>query len=414
MIVLAAGCVIAGAWALLLLNVEPVPTWFYVFAWYPTLVILDRVGTRTGDRPLLAEPRRATSLLAWSAVIWLVFEAANFRLLNWYYVSLPRNAAERWAGILLSFATVVPALILAARALGRIGVGLRWRTRPVGVRELDLRGAQLLGLALAVLALGWPGIFFPLVWGAVWLLADPWVYRRRPDWSLFGDLERGEWGRIGRLALAGLGVGVLWESYNFWARGKWIYTVPWLEHTKWFEMPPLGFLGFPLFALEAWALYHALCAAGVAVPPTGRPTLRRRQLLWAAPLALGFVVAVLTGMERRTISSVVPSPQEIAAASPGQVQLIGLRGIGAQHAERLADVGVASVCGLAARVPATLHDALHAAREEQPLADWRVRFGAVRPTLAEVGVWVGAARRECDERELEDVQREPGNGKRES
>jgi hypothetical protein len=51
----------------------------------------------------------------------------------------------------------------------------------------------------------------------------------------------------------------MWEGLNYWARCKWIYTVPGLEDWKLFEMPVLGFLGFPVLAVEAFAFYTFLC-----------------------------------------------------------------------------------------------------------------------------------------------------------
>src|SRR3989442_6867983 len=73
-------------------------------------------------------------MLWWSAVIWFLFEALNFRLQDWYYVFLPDHRVERWVGITLSLATVVPAVLLPARLLGNLGVGPRLsaRPRPVG------------------------------------------------------------------------------------------------------------------------------------------------------------------------------------------------------------------------------------------------------------------------------------------
>ena len=101
--------ILLASWVLLLRGVEPMPTWFYVFAWYPTLFLFDAIACRRGRNDhLLADRPLALSLFLWSAPIWLFFEAVNLRLSNWYYVYLPRAPAERWAGIELSFATVVP------------------------------------------------------------------------------------------------------------------------------------------------------------------------------------------------------------------------------------------------------------------------------------------------------------------
>ena len=216
----------------LMFRIDPVPTWFYVLAWYPILATVDGIAARRDGRGSWLFSRSAFSWFAWSVPIWLVYEAANLRLQNWYYVMLPTRDWERWSGILLSFATVVPALVLAERVLDGFEVFRVRRLRPLTVRPGQLRAATLMGLVMGALALVFPRTFFPLIWGGVFLVADPIVYRRLPHLSLIGDLERGDWGRIGRLLVGGLGVGLIWESYNYWADGGWIYTVPWLEQLK--------------------------------------------------------------------------------------------------------------------------------------------------------------------------------------
>jgi Domain of unknown function (DUF4332) len=415
---------LAVAWALLLRVMDPVPTWFYVFAWYPTLTLLDGVAVRLDGRPsLFARPGLALSLFAWSPVVWLAFEAANFRLQNWYYVFLPPHPVERWAGILLSFATVLPAVVLAERTLGAAGVFAGGRARPVIVRPRDLRASVWLALGAALLVLAWPRIFFPLAWGVGLFLFEPVAYHREPALSLVRDLERGDWGRVGRLLLGGLGIGLLWEFYNHWAEGSWIYTVPGLEQLKLFEMPPLGFLGFPIFALSAWAIYAALCAAGVAHPPAGERRLRARRAVPAALAAAVFTGLVLIGMEHRTISSTVPRLADLPGIAPDEVRalrdagvvtarqlaatdpehlasrvsleaervraavesarLATLRGLGAEHARALQRLGVLGRCDLVGRNPDSLAAAVR-----------RVRLGA-RPTPAEVRVWTRGAEHEC-------------------
>jgi len=418
---LAAGAVLAS-WILLFLRIDPVPTWFYVFAWYPSLVLLDRVGSR-GGRPSALWRRSALSLFAWSPVIWLVFEAANFRLRNWYYVFLPEHGVERWTGIVLSFATVVPAIVLAERALEALGLFREGGGPAIPVGRPTLWILSAAGALMGALALLLPRACFPLIWGAAVLLVDPLVFRKRPELSLLADIDRGHWGRIGRLLVGGLGIGLLWESYNYWAQGKWIYTVPWFEQLKLFEMPPLGFVGFSVFALEAWAMYAVLCTYGVAIPPRGGPGILPRRAAVAAVLAIAFVTTVLAGMESRTISSTVPAlidlpnvtatevsvlrnahiddPFQLARVSPERLttgggmelrtaerltetaRLVTLRGIGARHARALADVGVLSVCDLARREATMLH------------ASMSDRERGHRPTLAEVRIWIRAAARHC-------------------
>jgi Domain of unknown function (DUF4332) len=396
--------VLIAAAVLLHYEVPPVPTWFYVLAWYPSLIALDQVVVLLGGESLLARPPELALMLWWSAVIWFLFEAINFRLQNWYYVFLPPHRLERWAGITVSLATVVPAVLLPERVLDRLGVWHDLRARPVALGPAQLRAASWIGWTLLALVLTFPRYLYPLTWGAVWLVAEPLLYRSDPGRSLLGDVARGAWGRIARLMTAGLVAGALWESFNAMARGRWIYTVPFLEHVKIFEMPPAGFIGFPFFALEVWSLYHLLA-----------PRTTRRVLLGTVVFAL----LVLAGTDRWTVSSTAPRLADLpgvtgavierlrgagwddvfqvarspvaelayrANLSPGEARaareaarLVTLRGIGSAHAAALIGSGIGSVAALAAADPDSV---------------WRlVRGGGLRPTPAEVRVWVRAAQR---------------------
>src|SRR5438128_7017879 len=314
-----AAVVLIAAVALLHYEIPPVPTWFYVLAWYPTLVVLDQVVVLLGGESLLARPPELAAMLWWSAVIWLLFEAINFRLQNWYYVFLPPQRLDRWAGIIISLATVVPAVLLPERLLDRLGVWHDLRARPIPLRAQDPRVVFWVGWGTLAAALALPRYFHPLTWVAVWLVAEPVLYRTDPAPSLLVDLPAGRWGRIARLMAAGLFAGALWEAFNFVARGQWIYTVPFLEHIKIFEMPPVGFLGFPFFALEVWSVYHLLA------PRTGNRTV----LASAA-----FAILVLVGMDHWTVSSVTP-------------RLADLPGISQEVRDRLAQAGWTDIFRLA-------------------------------------------------------------------
>jgi predicted flap endonuclease-1-like 5' DNA nuclease len=400
-----AALVLIAAVALLRYEIAPVPTWFYVFAWYPTLVILDQVVAVLGGGSLLARPRDLLAMLWWSAVIWFVFEAINLRLQDWYYVFLPAARLERWIGITVSLATVVPAVLLPEQVLDRLGVWHELRAQPVPLRPKQVRVAFWLGWAILALVLALPRYVYPLTWGAGWLIAEPLLYQQQPDRSLFRDIARGSWGRIARLMAAGLFAGILWESFNALARGRWIYTVPFLERAKIFEMPPVGFLGFPFFALEVWSLYHLVAARST-----------RRAVL----ASLAVVGLALVGIDRWTVSSTAPELRDLpgvtnavlgrleaagwddvfrvarspaaelayranltpadARAAHEAARLVILRGIGTAHAAALIGGGIGTVEELAAADPEVV---------------WRIARGPTRPTKAEVRVWVRGAQREA-------------------
>src|SRR5438093_12732549 len=102
----AAAAVIAlgGAVVLRGLGVEPVPTIFYLLAWYPTLLLLDALVAMRGGPSLWDHPRETAARLWWSVVIWCVFGAINFGLRDWYYVFAPARQWQRGPGVSTSVA----------------------------------------------------------------------------------------------------------------------------------------------------------------------------------------------------------------------------------------------------------------------------------------------------------------------
>ena len=131
------------------------------------------------------------------------------------------------------------------------------------------------------------------------------------------DLEQGRPGRLLRLLLGGLLAGAAWELMNFWARTKWIYTVPGFEEWKLLEMPFAGFGGFPPLALSGFAWYAFVSH------------LRGRSRFLAAAAALAFrvgvravLVASAVGRPRaRRLSGLAPPPASCALRASGPERL---------------------------------------------------------------------------------------------
>ena len=112
------------------------------------------------------------------------------------------------------------------------------------------------GWAMLALLLLWPTYFFPVLWGALYLILDPlnvWLGNR----SLLGYIARGDWRPIVALSLGCLICAVFWEMWNYYSYPRWTYQIPFVGFLRVFEMPLLGYLGYPVFAWELYALYHA-------------------------------------------------------------------------------------------------------------------------------------------------------------
>src|SRR2546430_8742663 len=98
-IAVGAAVALAGAVALRRLGVEPVPTVFYLLAWYPTLLLLDALVAWKGGPSLWDQPRDTAAMLGRSVVIWCGSEPFNFRLPDWDSVFAPASLGQPLAGL---------------------------------------------------------------------------------------------------------------------------------------------------------------------------------------------------------------------------------------------------------------------------------------------------------------------------
>ncbi len=272
---------------LLCLKVPFIQDYFYILVWWSYIFIADGlVYKRTGFSIIKSRPGSFLDLLPWSVTFWLIFELFNLRLSNWHYIHLVPQTPLRWAGYSLSFATVLPGLFETYLLLRAFTSWERIKSRPI---DCASRGGWFIftGILFLALPLIFPRYCYPLVWGGFVLLLDP-LNNKRGALSLMNDLGRGKSGRIILLLLAGLVCGFLWEFWNYWARAKWVYTVPFVGNMKIFEMPVLGFLGFPPFALECYVMYSFISRMGLAAP--WDPEAPQRKVLISRALTTGFQV----------------------------------------------------------------------------------------------------------------------------
>lgn len=338
--VLCAPLVFAAALLGLVRGVEPFASWFYVFGWWSYIIFLDGlVYLRSGRSMLLSRTRAFAYLMPWSCLFWLFFEVINWRLENWYYVGLPAADLSRGLGIFISFATVLPGVFETADLLRSFGLfeGTRVSTKRWAITATRSTWMVRLGWCFMLLPLIFPRYFFPLVWGATTLLLEPRLARRgHPGlWTL---LAAGRPARLYQMLLAGVITGFLWESWNYWASAKWIYTVPFFEDSKLFEMPFAGFLGFPPFALECYTFARFLVYAKLS--PEYDPALpsveasasnKSRRQRWTLVATL-LCIPLIVGLDRWTVRSTAASEAQLAELTEGQRELtrnalMGLRGL---------------------------------------------------------------------------------------
>jgi len=231
--------------------------------WTGYVLFIDALAYKFAGRSLLMNDRLEFLVLAVISIgSWWLFELYNAPRswksdleLWWHYHNLEPNLWLRRIGYDWAFATITPGLLLTAHLF----------RATIFKRETSPAKAELSrSLIIVLIAIGAVGVvaplvypnewFAPVVWLSFILLVDP-LNALRGSPSITGDLSHGDWNRLLSLLASGLLCGFLWEFWNYWALSKWTYTVPYFGHIKIFEMPVLGFLGFPPFAVECWAIY---------------------------------------------------------------------------------------------------------------------------------------------------------------
>jgi len=248
---------LAGAEWLLFRGVPPVPTYFTPIAWSAYILIADAaVFSLTGRSRLRDAPITVARMALLSIPLWLIFEAYNRRLHNWTYVDVPSEWLAAGLGYGWSFATITPAIFETSDLVEAL-----LPLMPTEPRKIP-RAIENTVIACGALSLLLPLILpqhlaarcFFLVWIGFLLLLDP-LNRRLALPSFLDDFSEGFVRRFWSFLLAGWICGWLWEFWNYWALSKWTYTVPYFGNIKIFEMPVLGYFGFPPFAVECWAMY---------------------------------------------------------------------------------------------------------------------------------------------------------------
>lgn len=255
--------IVLGAEALLFWGNQLVGHWFTPIVWTGFILFIDALVYKLKGRSLLMNDRLEFLIIAIiSIACWWLFEFYNAPRfwhskleLWWHYHNLEPNLFLRRAGYDWAFATIFPAMFESAELFK---ITLFKSPKPQSVIKFPNRlliAMAVIGAIGATVPLLFPSEWSaPLVWLSFILLLDPInAFRGRP--SINGDLARGDWRRLFSLLAGGLVCGLLWEFWNYWALSKWTYTVPYFGSIKIFEMPVLGYLGFPTFAVECWVMY---------------------------------------------------------------------------------------------------------------------------------------------------------------
>jgi hypothetical protein len=254
-IILAEGLLFAGN--------QLVGHWFTPIIWTGYILFVDALVYKFSRRSLLMTDRLDFVIIALVSIGgWWLFEFYNAPRfwksdleLWWHYHNLEPNLFLRRVGYDWAFATISPAMFETGEFFAVTLFQRQTSRTQIKFSRAVLVVMAIAGLAGAIVPLVFPSKWFaPVVWLSFILFLDP-LNAMRGQPAISNDLARGDWRRLWALLTGGFVCGVLWEFWNYWALTRWTYTVPFFGNIKIFEMPVLGFLGFPPFAVECWVMY---------------------------------------------------------------------------------------------------------------------------------------------------------------
>jgi len=249
------GAIIALAEYFLFAHNQFVSIFFTPLVWTGYIFFIDGLIFWLTGRSLLMDHRREFLLMfPLSAFFWWVFEFFNLFLRNWRYEGLP-SPGLTILGMTWAFATIGPGLLETRQLIEEVVID-KVRGRPLRITPSPL--LILLGATFLLLILLLPsriaGYLGVLLWLSFFFIFDP-INGRRGNRSIITEASRGKYHLLLSLLLAGIICGFLWEFWNYWARARWVYSLPYSFGPRIFEMPLFGYLGFPLLALEYFAFY---------------------------------------------------------------------------------------------------------------------------------------------------------------
>ncbi len=230
--------------------------WAFFPLWSGYLVTMEGFALWRGRKTLIiGNWWTGVRLFLLSVPLWWLFELMNARAEYWVYLpyhAFPPLEHAFWST--LCFSTVVPAIFVTLNTL----LSFPWfRTHhlriPAARSQRGLMTYAGVGILLIVAWLVWPQYGMASMWVSLFFLIGPVnVILHRP--ALMQRTAEKDWRMVLALFVAALLCGFFWEMWNWNSWPKWVYTFPYLDNPRVFEMPLAGYLGYLPFGLDVWAI----------------------------------------------------------------------------------------------------------------------------------------------------------------
>jgi hypothetical protein len=231
--------------------------WFFPL-WAGYILFVDALAFVRGGESLIKGKKSILALLFFlSLPVWWFFELLNSRTQNWLYLGTESWSTAEYALFMsIAFSTIIPAEFCSANLIETTSwiKNMRFRLR-ISKEKPVLLSLFLLGWAMLALALIWPLYFYPFIWLFLFFIIEP-INASLGFPCLLDELSKGNWKYFFSLVVGGLLCGFAWELWNYYSYPKWIYQIPFFGFAHIFEMPLLGYGGYPFFAFEIYAVYR--------------------------------------------------------------------------------------------------------------------------------------------------------------
>jgi hypothetical protein len=250
---------------------RPVAIAFTPLMWTGYILLIDGWIWMRGYRSYFRDDKLEWPMLAlFSILIWVMFEVFNFSVQAWWYENRPENMLVRGIVFAWAYATIIPALLRTRSLFATFKFFDRTHPWNFKVTPFGLAISFIVGIAFTFIPVMFghatANVLVPLVWLGFIFLIEPINYRIGAP-SVFRDLEEGKVSFFWQILFAGLFCGLLWETWN--KQADWNNGLIWKYHladiyllggveNPWRigNMPVLGFLGYPPFIWECFALWE--------------------------------------------------------------------------------------------------------------------------------------------------------------
>ncbi len=309
--VFASALYLFGLYTLLFQKIGPFFYYYYLTSWWSYIIFLDTSLSLRHKRFLVLN-KDLPFLITISSGYWCFFELINIRLENWFYINLPPETSLRYLGYFLGFGTVIPAIYITKEAI-KIILG-KVHVRTFRIRHYSIY-VLIIGTVMLILTVTLPGYCFALAWIFPFFLCDGFNYLTGRK-SIMADFNKGQINQFIPAIVAGLVCGFLWEFWNYWSLTKWVYTVPFFEGGKIFEMPLAGYMGFLIFGLGTITFKNLLQGT--------EEKGRRKSFMITASIICSVLAFPL--IDKYTVFSYTPKTEELSFLQTDTRELLSKQG----------------------------------------------------------------------------------------